>query len=326
MATDSIENIELTTDRASRLDDELGVPMAAVERFLVSRNFEVPNKNERFFVNVVEKISDKEYDDLITQYLYAGRQTINYFVVVGISEFDFTEIVDRADRRLPSRDEVAEVTKEPFFATCEERDNRLYISFGYFERVGGKDPLTGAKNSTTVPRRIVVIISRNGDLVEIRGSDTTQVDRILDELCKSIGKYQDSVKRRPNLGTDFQERFNDRVESYYNLSVKVDDDDDQALDTVSFTSTQEESGYRHDARDSKRVERELSEDGSEITTGYVELSELRFRINRREAKISFVKYEREENLNQVTDFINDVLKEVGEYSQGKLSGIDDVPE
>lgn len=318
---DTVSDVE----KASRID-ELDIPKAAIERFLNSREIRTPAKNDSFVRNVARQLSQDDYDSLIGQYLYAGRQTINYFVVVGISDFEFSEIEENVGARLPTQDAVSEVLKEPFLADSHTTDDRLYLSFGYYEGAGGVDPVTGARDPTTITKRIVAIISESSDLVEIRGSDTTQVDRVLEEACKSIGKYQSSVKRRPNLGTEFQEEFNEEVESYFNLRVLVNDESDEALDTVAFTSAEDGEGNRHDARESKRVKRELAEEGSEITTGYVELSELRFRINREQAKISFTKYEREENLNQVTDFIDEVLRQVGEYSQGQLSGIDDVPE
>jgi hypothetical protein len=153
------------------------------------------------------------------------------------------------------------------------------------------------------------------------------VEKVRDEVCKSIGKYRDSTKHRPNLGPEFQQHFNDLVDYYFNLKVKVDDKEDETLDTIAFTSKEDEEGNRRDARESDRVKRELSENDSEITMGYVELSEgFRFRLNRDQAKLSFMKSEREENLVQVTNLVHNVLREAGEYSQGQISGIDDVPE
>jgi hypothetical protein len=217
--------------------------------------------------------------------------------------------------------------KEPFLAEGEIIGSRLYLAIGYFENAGSEDPVTGKKQGKVITKRTVVVIQEDMDLVEIRGSDTPMVETIRDEVCKSLGKFRRSVKDRPRLGPNFQEKFNKRVERYFNLKVKVDDQDDDTLDTISFTSKENESGERHDARKSHRVERELSSDGSEITMGYVELSEgFRFRINRDQSKLSFIKAEREENLNFVTNVIDEVLREAGEYSQGEISGIDDVPE
>jgi hypothetical protein len=324
MSANTASDTVTDSDRVSRLED-LDMPRAAIKRFLKSRELRVPKEDDNFVKKVVAQISVDTYDGLVSQYLFAGRQTINYFVVVGISDLETDEISSRVKSHLPNRSEVENVTKEPFLGTTHKTDSRLYLSIGYNEVAGGVDPATGAKSNTLITKRIIVIVSENSDLVEIRGSDTTQVERTLDQICRSIGKYNDSVKRRPNLGTEFQERFNKMVESYFNLRVKVDDMDDETLDTIAFTSTEDEDGNRHDARKSKRVKQELSE-GSEITTGYVELRGFRFRINRDQAKISFMKYEREENLNQVTKFIDDVLRETEEYSQGQLSGIENVPE
>ncbi|WP_285254073.1 hypothetical protein [Halobacterium salinarum] len=301
--------------------------MAAIERFLESREIRVPKKDENFVTRVVELLSDSQLESLIRQHKYAGRQTINYFIIKGISDYDIGDIREKIDSRLPGQELVSEIPKEPFLAEAEQISDRLYLAIGYYQNAGSEDPVTGRKKDVQITKRTVVVIRDDFDLVEIRGSDTRMVEQVRDEVCKSIGKYKPSTKRQPNLGPEFQDRFNDLVDYYFNLKVKVDDKDDETLDTIAFTSKEDEDGNRRDARESDRVKRELSESGSEITMGYVELSEgFRFRVNRDQAKLSFVKSEREENLVQVTDLVHNVLKQVGEYSQGQISGINDVPE
>jgi hypothetical protein len=318
--------LETTQDRIDAIQ-KLGMPIAAIIRFLENRELRVPSRGEHFYKRAVEILDDDELRELIQQHKYAGRQTVNYFVINGIGNYELDDIKDKVDSRLPRQDNVGQVPKEPFLAEGEIIGTRLYLAIGYYQNAGSEDPVTGKKEEKVITKRTVVVIQDDMDLVEIRGSDTTMVEKVRDEVCKSIGKFRDSVKSRPNLGPDFQSEFNDRVERYFNLKVKVDDKDDETLDTISFTSKKNEDGERHDARDSKRVARELSSDGSEITMGYVELSEgFRFRINRDQAKLSFMKAEREENLEVVTKVIDEVLREAGEYSQGEISGISDVPE
>jgi len=318
-----------TTDARVEAIEKLRMPDAALERFLESREYEdrIPKRGEHFHTRVAEVISDGDLRDLIRQHKYAGRQTVNYFLIKGISEQNLKTIHERVSHHLPTQEEINRAPKEPFLAEAESFEDRLYLAIGYHRNAGSENPITGKKQDIMITQRAVMVIYDNMDLVEIRGSDTTMVEDVRDGVCRAIGKFRDSVKSRPNLSLEFQEKFSDRIESYYNIKVKVDDDEDSAIDTISFTSKKDSSGERRDARDSERVKRELGEEDSEITMGYVKTNDgLRFRINRDKAKLSFRKSEREENLNGITRVVDEVLREVGEYSQGKLSGIDDVPE
>lgn len=318
-----------TTEDCVNAIERLRMPDAALERFLESRDYSdrMPKRGEHFYTRVAEVLSEEDLRDLIRQHKYAGRQTVNYFLIKGISNQSLDEISENASQRLPDKEMVNRAAKEPFLAQAEQFGDRLYLAVGYYENAGSENPVTGKKEDIKITQRTVMVIYDDMDLVEIRGSDTPMIETVRDEVCKTLGKYRDSVKTRPNLGIEFQKEFNERIESYYNIKVKVDDDEDTALDTIAFTSKKNSSGERQDARESKRVERELSEEDSEITMGYVKTNEgLRFRINRDKAKLSFRKSEREENLNGITKVIDEVLREAGEYSQGELSGIDDVPE
>lgn len=282
---------------------------------------------EHFEMKVAERLGKEGCKALIREFKYAGRQTINYFVIRGISDFELTEVATNVDNRLPPQADVDQVPGEPFLAATDIFGDRLYMAVGYKEPAGSQDPETGRSKGVLISKRVVVVISEDTDLVEIRGSDERMVERVRDEICSSIGKYQNSVKSRPPLGPEFQTKFNEKVERYYNLKVRVDEQENSTLDTIAFTSREDEDGQRRDARESKRVERELSEEGSEITMGYVELDEgFKFNINREKSKLSFMKTEMEENLNQVTEIVDDVLREAGEHSQETFSGIEDVPE
>lgn len=316
-----------TTEERQEVIASLGLPMAAVERFLESRDKRVPSKDNNFYLKSAELLNKGEIQELINQHKYAGRETIHYFIVTGISEFDLDEILEKVRERLPRQEDVEGVTKEPFLAGSDKFGECLYLPVGYYEYAGSEDPITGTKEGVQITKRTVVVINDERDLVEVRGSDDHMVEFILDEVCKSIGKYRNSVKRRPEFGVKFQDKFNELVEFYYNLKVRVDDQENSSLDTISFTSKQDESGERRDARDDERVERELEDHGAQITMGYVELSAgFRFRMNRELSKISFMKSEREENINQINTIIHNVLEDTGEYSHGKISGTEDVPE
>ncbi|WP_241431483.1 hypothetical protein [Natrialba hulunbeirensis] len=304
-----------------------GLYMTDIERFLESRNLRVPNKNENFYFRVAEQLDENQFEELIFQYRYAGRQTINYFLIEGLNDKDLGEVKERVESRLPSDEDIESAIKKPYLAESNTVEGKLYFAIGYKEKADSVEPATGKKSGIVLTKRNVVVIYDDMDLIEVRGSDEKMAEEVRDEICDSIGKYKKSVKSRPNFGTKFQEKFEKMVETYLNLVVKVDDQEETTLDTISFTSKEDESGSRKDARKSDRVEEELSERGSEITQGYVELFDgFRFRINRDASKLSFMKAEKEENINQITRLIHDVLTETREHSQRKISGIADVPE
>lgn len=203
---------------------------------------------------------------------------------------------------------------EPFLAESEQLNDRLYLAIGYKRNAGSENPVTGKKQNLLITKRVVIVINKDSDLVEIRGSYMPMLEDIRDKFCQSIGEYKDSVKSQPDLNAEFQEEFNAFVERYYNLKVKLDDNKDDAIDTVSFNSREDEAGNRKDARESQKVSDELSESGNEITMGYVELTDgQKFQINRDSARISFPAAEREENIIGITNTVN-------EYSQ-KLASI-----
>ena len=316
-----------TVDERLEVLESLPLPKAAVERFLKNIGVRVPTKDDSFFLKVAELLDTDQFAELVRQHKYAGRQTMNYFIITGISNFDLEEIESEVDSRLPKETDVEGVPQEPFLAESERFSSRLYLAIGYNENAGSENPVTGKKMPLLITKRVVVVIRENSDLVTIRGSDVKMVEQIRDEVCRALGKYRDVVKQRPEMGPEFQEKFNELVELYYNLKVRVDDQPDSTLDTISFTSKEDETGNRRDAREDGRVEKELNERGGEITMGYVQLEEgLRFRLNREEAKLSFMKSENEENLNSVTEVVDRVLRETGKYPQEQISGIKDVPE
>ncbi|WP_380679926.1 hypothetical protein [Salinigranum sp. GCM10025319] len=132
----------------------------------------------------------------------------------------------------------------------------------------------------------------------------------------------------PEFHTEFLREFNDRVDKYTNLKVRLQEKADSTVDTISFTSGTDESGERKDVRDDERVVKELSGDGSEITMGYVELADgsSAFHINRKKRRISFRRFEQEQKISEITEVIHDALKRTGGYQQHKLTEHEFVPE
>lgn len=324
-SSETTSEFQEAEDRITKLR-RLGRPDEAIVRHLKDQGIKVPPKSDAFHQNVVSRLSDSEFETLLKELKYAGRQTVNYFVIKGISDYDIDKIESSVKNRLPSPGKVTDVEGEPFIAGADQYFSRLYLAIGYNTNAGSEDPITGRKGELLATKRTVVVIHEDRDLVEIRGSDRRMVERVRDEVCKSIGKYRESMKGRPKMGAEFQEEFSDLVQRYLNMKVKIDDKSDDTLSTIAFTSDEDDSGDRYDTRESERVNDELSRSGSEITMGYVVLEEgLRFQMNREQSKLSFRKAESEQNLIAVADIIHDVLREAGEYSQEQITGTSDVP-
>lgn len=328
MATDGSVEERTHEEKLERIRT-LDQPLSAIERFLESRDKEVPTRNDRFKSEVANRLSSDEVKELVSQYKYAGRQTLNYFIVEDINKLRLSDIREKVESRLPKQEDIdtPPVYKRPFLAETEQVGPRLYLAIAYYEEADSEDPATGKREQVSVTTRAVVVIHEDRDLVEIRGSDVDMVEYIRNEVCDAIENYRPDERRRANFGAEFQKVFNETVETYYNVQVRVDDQKGTTLDTIHFTSREDDEGNRQDARQDERVRTELDERGGEITRGYVELSEgLRFRINREQGKLSFTKAEMEDNINGVTEVVHDVLQQTGEYSRGEVSGLSDVPE
>lgn len=303
------------------------LPEAAIRRFLNHHDLPVPDSDGNFEKAVAKQVTDETVNKLIQEFKYAGQQTLNYWVLTGISEYDLDHISETTKEVFPERDEVEGITNEPYLADIEIDDSRLYLVFGFFTGTGGVDPATGRRKSEVTTKRCIAVLNNDIDLIGLRTSEPTIAKRVVDGIAEGLGGFNDSSKYQPPFDNEFQETFNESVEKYTNLKVQVEDREDTTVDTISFTSRETESGERKDAREDERVARELEDRGGKITIGYVHLDEgFRFQINRKQAKISIKKHEREENINRITRIIHDVLRQTEGYSQTTLRGLEDVPE
>ena len=303
------------------------LPDAAIRRFLTGQDFSVPEDDDNFKRKVATQLTDETVDELIREYKYAGPQTINYYVLTGINEYDLDQIIATVDGSFPERENVEGITNEPYLADFEIDGSQLYLTFGFFISTGGVEPTTGRRKPELTTGRCIAVIYDGLDLVELRTSEPSIAGRIVDGIAESLGGFRDSSMYQPEFDVEFQDSFEDLVEKYTNLKVRVEDREGTTVDTISFTSRKTGSGERKDARKDERVTRELEERGGEITIGYVQLNEgFRFQINRKQAKISIKKHEQEANITRITRIIHDVLRETGGYTQSTFRGLEDVPE
>lgn len=300
-------------------------PNAAVRRYLAAQDIEISEESDEFVQDLAVQLSDSQLDSLISEFKYAGRETVNYFIVVGISDHTFDRITTKCEKELGEDDDPG--LRNPYLANTEEMNDKLYLSLGYKEASKSPDPVTGLSKQQVSTNRCVAIIRPDTDLVEVRGSDDYMPTEIARSIGSALGISRDDQVYPPNFGIEFQKQFGDElVDKYYNLKVRVDDEDGSAVDTIQFTSKTDENGERKDARDDDRVSKELEDRGGEITMGYVELDDgSKFHINREQSKLSFRKVEMERKLTEVTEVINRVLRENGEYPQRKLQGLGNVP-
>jgi len=308
--------------------ERLNLETEAIKRFLDNNDQPIPDTTDReeFLREVGDRLSRDLIDELVKQYKYAGQQTIHYFRLPSIDEHEFDFIVEKVLEEFPNRNEVEGLRREPFFAEEETIDNRLYLTFGYFKSSGERDIRYGSRKPSLITKRCVVVIRKTSGLVEVRTSDGNIAEDTLKQLAASLGFKNYSISR-PDFGEDFATQFNGKVNKYTNLKVQVEEQEGSTIDVISFTSREDESGERKDARDDERVKEELDRDGSEITMGYVEVDTgHRFHVNRKQSKISVRRVEREERLTNLTELIDDILEEAGEYPQSTLRGIEDVPE
>lgn len=321
--TDSLDN--KAAERLKKLR-EWDFSTAAMKRFLTAQDIEVAEDSDEFIQNLAVQLSDDQLDSLIDEFKYAGRQTVSYFITLGISDHKFNQIKNSCMQDMATEDDPG--LRNPYLASSEVMNGKLYLSFGYKDADKTRDPVTGLYDEQISTDRCVAVIRPDTDLVEIRGSDNYMPAAICRQMAESLGITKDKQAHPPNFGIEFQKQFGDElVNKYYNLKVRVDDEKGSTVDTIQFTSKTDENGERKDARDDSRVSKELNERGGEITMGYVELDDnSKFHINREESKLSFRKVEMERKLNEVTEVINRVLGETGAYPQRKLQGLGNVPE
>ena len=204
----------------------------------------------------------------------------------------------------------------------------MYLSFGYLESEGDTDPKTGIETNEEIRGRCVAVIRQDTDLVAVRCSDENMAKKVATQIASSLNVDRESASYRPNFGWEFEKQFREElVEKYYSLKIRVNDEEGRTVETIRYNSKTDEKGERQDAREDEDVIRQLEEHGGDIRMGYVELKNgSKFYMNRDKSKISFVAYERENSISEITEVIDSVLRQNGEYPQKTLRAVRDVPE
>lgn len=303
------------------------IPKAAIRRYVDHQDTQIPGISSNPRQKVAEKFDNEEIDRLISEYKFAGRQSINYFVVTGIERKSFDSITEDCESTIAGTKQEVEV-REPYLATTDNLDGRLYLSFGYIESTADTDPETGIDTDTEIRGRVIAVVREDTDLVAIRCSDENMAKKAATQISSALNIEADSASYRPDFGLEFEEKFREElVDKYYSLKIRINDKEGRTVETVRYSAKTDEQGERMDAREDEEVIKQLEEKEGEIRMGYVELKNgSKFYINRDKSKISFIKFEREEEISEITEVIDNVLEQTGEYPQSKLEGIGNVPE
>jgi hypothetical protein len=303
------------------------IPKAAIKRYVDYQGFSIPNLSSAPREKVSQKLSDQEIERLITEYKYAGQQSINYFVVTGAERKSFSSIISDCQRDIPESKQEVDI-REPYLASAQELDGRLYACFGYIESTADTDPVTGIEENTEIRGRIIAVIRDDTDLVAIRCSDENMAQKAANQISGALKIEADSASYRPDFGIEFEEKFREElVDKYFSLKIRINDEEGRTVETVRYSAKTDEDGERMDAIEDEEVIRQLEEEEGEIRMGYVELNDgSKFYMNRDKSKISFIKFEREGTISEITEVIDNVLEETGEYPQSKLEGLGNVPQ
>jgi len=325
---DDLSNLPSDATERYRKIVKYDIPKAAIRRYVRGEDLAVRGISKKPRTAVAKSLSDSQVAQLIREYKFAGKQSINYFVVTGISDKRFEDISDEIESATPvSKEQVAEF-REPYLAISETLQDKLYLSFGYLESKGDTDPKTGIETDEQIRGRCVAVVRPDTDLVAIRCSDENMAKKVGTQIASSLNVERESASYRPDFGWEFQERFSEElVEKYYSLKIRVNDVEGRTVETIRYSSKTNEDGERQDASEDKDVVRQMEEHGGDIRMGYVELKNgAKFYLNRDKSKISFIAFEREETISEITEVIDNVLEQTGEYPQRKLQRIGDVPE
>ncbi|PGF14926.1 hypothetical protein CP556_01480 [Natrinema sp. CBA1119] len=321
-------SLETVQERTQWIRDR-EIADTALRDFLRNHDKEHPNGDRDLEEHVAKVLNEVEFDDFRKQFRFGGKQSLNFFVLTGISD-EFDDIPASIVSEFPRAEEVQDQKGEPFLVDTEEFDNRLYVILGRYVSMKTVDPSTGKPQRDLKPDECVAVINKDTDLVHVRTAEVPLARRICRKIASSVGMdyNNEDVFYKPSFDQAFVDEFSDQIEKYVNLNVVVNEGDGRTASSVRYTSKKDESGDYMNLLEDDQVQQELNEEDGEISKGYVKLNDGDFALylNRPQSKIWFRSYEREGRLNEIEELINDVLRESGGYPQQKLQGFENIPE
>ena len=100
--SDDIPNMDSATSGRYRKLIRYDIPKAALKRYVEAEGISVRGLSSSPRVAVAQSLSDEQIEQLIQEYKFAGKQSINYFVITGISEEEFSKIHNEVKHSSPS--------------------------------------------------------------------------------------------------------------------------------------------------------------------------------------------------------------------------------
>jgi hypothetical protein len=299
----------------------------SLKEFLKSRGKETPANNSQIYEYAGKVLSPEEFQDLKQQFRFGGKQSLNFWVITGISD-KVDKLETRVAENFPTAEEVQDQKGEPYFVETQRFGSHLYISCGRFVSHRTTDPETGHPDRRLIPDGVTAVVSETSDLVHVRTAEVPLARKICKSLARSVDIHpsQLDVFYKPTFDQKFIDNLSEYIEKYVNMTVRVEENSDRAAGSIKFTSRKNGDNEYQDLRTDEGVQDAL-EQGS-VKRGYVKLSErgFAFEINRKQSKLWFRSYEREERICQLAKLIDDVLRQSGGYPQQKLQGYSNVTE
>lgn len=297
------------------------IKQVAIKDFLRSKGREVPDYDKDVGEHAAKALDEEEFEQFKRQFRFGGQQSLNFFVITGISD-KFDDLESKAFSHFPRSEEVEGMKNEPFIAHTRQFNNRLYLVLGRHIVNKWTDPETGEPKRKLYPDECIAVINQDTDLVHVRTADVSLSRKICKMIARAVGidGNRDDVLYKPDFDQRFINELGDKIEKYVNMSLHISESSERTAGSVTFTSQQTDDGEYMDLREDKQVQNELVEGDGNISRGYVELKEgdFAFDLNRSQSKIWFRSYEREERINEIEKLINDVLGQSGGYPQQKL--------
>ncbi|MFC7230536.1 hypothetical protein ACFQMM_02550 [Saliphagus sp. GCM10025308] len=297
------------------------IRQVAIKDYLRSIDKEVPDYEKDVREHTAKILDEDEFKEFKRQFRFGGQQSLNFFVITGISN-EFDDLESKVIRQFPRSEEVEGMKNEPFIANARQFNDRLYLVLGRHVTTKWTDPETGEPQRELYPDECIAVINRDTDLVHVRTADVALSRKICKTVARAVGidVTRDDVLYKPDFDQQFIEELGDEIQKYINMSLHINESSDRTAGSVRFTSQKSDDGKYMDLRDDKQVQNELTQGDGNISRGYVKLKEggFSFDLNRPQSKIWFRSYEREERINKIEELINDVLGQSGGYPQQKL--------
>lgn len=305
------------------------IAKTALRDYLQARDKDIPEDEVNIQEYVAKSLTSDEFSFFKRQFRFGGRQSLNFFVVTGISD-EFDNLPSAVISEFHTAKEVQDEKGKPFLTDTREFDDRLYLILGRYVSTKTVDPLTGKPQRRLDPDECVAVVNRDTDLVHVRTAEVPLARRICKKMAASVGIDTDreDIFYKPRFDGAFIDEFSKRIEKYINMNLRIREGSDRKAGSVKFTSKKDERGEYMDLREDKQVQKELKQGDGNISQGYLQLEQGDFalHLNRPQSKIWFKSFEREERLNEIEELIDDVLRQSGGYPQQKLQGFENVPE